>query len=199
LKAAVVPAAKPALGVKPTLEGCDYDTERYDTELTGWHERRQAVEAEARQVEKEAQAQQVAWQNKVGAYTTAKSALRVQGYDEAEALVQDTLSQVQQGIILQGAENPALLVYALGRNPAKARELANITDPVQYAFAVAKLETQLKVNPKRAAPPPEREVQTGTAPTSGTVDSQLEKLRADAALSGDYSKVFAYKRAKRKP
>jgi len=32
---------------------------------------------------------------------------------------------------------------------------------------------------------------------SGTVDSNLERLRAQAEKSGDYSKVTAYKRSKR--
>ena len=133
---------------------------------------------------------------KLNSYSKAKTELKVKDFDDAEATVQETLNSTQQGIILQGAENPALLVYALGKNPKKAKELASITDPVKYAFAVAKLETQLKVTNRKAAPPPEKTVR-GTGPVSGTVDSQLERLRADAEKTGDYSKVMAYKRQKR--
>ena len=186
------------LGPKPTLEGCDYDAEKYEAELTKWYEQKRQADEAAAKAEAEAKSQQEAWQAKLNAYGKAKTELKVKDFDDAEGVVQETLSSTQQGIILQGAENPALLVYALGKNPKKAKELASITDPVKYAFAVAKLETQLKVTNRKAAPPPEKTVR-GTGPTSGAVDSQLERLRADAERTGDYSKVMAYKRSKRGP
>jgi len=107
------------------------------------------------------------------------------------------LNVTQQGVVIQGAENPALVIYALGKNPKKAKELASIADPVKFAFAIAKLETQLKVTGKRTPPPPEKTVGGGTAPIRGAVDSNLERLREDAARTGDYSKVYAYKKQKR--
>jgi hypothetical protein len=99
-------------------------------------------------------------------------------------------------MILQGAENPALLVYALGKNPKRAKELASIKDPVKFAFAVARLETQLKVTKRKASSKPDPKI-TGTGRVSGAVDSTLERLRADAERTGDYSKVFQYKKQKR--
>ena len=110
--------------------------------------------------------------------------------------MQDQFNVTQQGIIVQGADNPALVVYALGKNPKKAKELASITDPVKFAIAVGKLETQLKVTNRKAPPPPEKTLQ-GTGPKSGAVDSTLERLRADAEKTGDYTKVLQYKRQKR--
>jgi hypothetical protein len=122
----------------------------------------------------------------------------VRDFDDAESTVLSTLSVTQQGIIVQGADNSALVVYALGKNPAKAKELAGITDAVKFAFAIAKLETQLKVQAKsKSAPPPEGKVRSGSAPISGSVDSNLERLRAEAEKTGDMSKVAAYKRAQR--
>lgn len=94
-------------------------------------------------------------------------------------------------MLIAGCENPALVVYALGKNPKKAKELAEIKDPVKFAFAVAKLETQLKVN--RKTPPPVMKTVSGTGPVSGSVDSTLERLREEAARTGDMSKVFKYK------
>lgn len=197
LKTTTGAETKPApLGKKPTLEECDYDAEKFEAELAAWYERKRKADEEAARVEAEQKAAQTAWQAKLDSYGKAKTELKVKDFDDAEALVQESFSQTQQGIILQGAENPALLVYALGKNPKKAKELASTTDPVKFAFAVAKLETQLKVTNRKAAPPPEKTVR-GTGPTSGTVDSQLERLRADAEKTGDYSKVMAYKRQKR--
>ena len=190
-------AAKVAeLGEKPTLEKADYDTERYEKELAAWYERKRKhdeVEA-ARQAE--AQAADREWRQKLEGYQSAKATLKVRDYDEAEDVVQDAFSVTQQGMILQGAENPALLVYALGKNPKRAKELASIKDPVKFAFAVARLETQLKVTKRKASSKPDPKI-TGTGRVSGAVDSTLERLRADAERTGDYSKVFQYKKQKR--
>lgn len=184
------------LGEKPTLEKADYDTERYEKELAAWYERKRKhdeVEA-ARQAE--AQAADREWRQKLEGYQSAKATLKVRDYDEAEDVVQDAFSVTQQGMILQGAENPALLVYALGKNPKRAKELASIKDPVKFAFAVARLETQLKVTKRKASSKPDPKI-SGTGRVSGAVDSTLERLRADAERTGDYSKVFQYKKQKR--
>lgn len=184
------------LGDKPTLEKADYDTDRYERELAAWYERKRKhdeVEA-ARRAEVDAVERE--WKQKLEGYQSAKATLKVRDYDEAEDVVQDAFTVTQQGMILQGAENPALLVYALGKNPKRAKELASIKDPVKFAFAVAKLETQLKVTKRKATSKPEPKV-SGTGRISGAVDSTLERLRADAERTGDYSKVFQYKKQKR--
>jgi hypothetical protein len=185
-----------AIGVKPKLEDHDYDADRYEEALTSWFERkRQADETNAKQ-EAEVMNQQKAWQAKLDGYGKAKAELRVRDYEDAEAIAQEVFSITQQGVILQGAENPALVVYALGKNAKKAKELAEITDPVKFAFAVAKLEKELKVTNRRAAPAPERIV-SGTGRSSGAVDSTLERLREDAARTGNMTKVIQYKAQKR--
>lgn len=191
---------KPApLSAKPKLEDFDYDSERYEKALEQWYDHKRQVseaEAKARAAEEE---QAKAWQSKLDAYGKAKADLKVKDYDDAEEVAQQVFSTVQQGVILQGAENPALLIYALGKNPKKAKELASLSDPVKFAFAVAKLEKELKVTPRKPTPAPERVV-NGDGPKSGTVDSQLERLRAEAEKTGNYSKVFAYKQQlKRSP
>ena len=118
-------------------------------------------------------------------------------YEDAEAVALETFNVTQQGIVLQGSDNPALIIYALGKNTSKAKELASITDPVKFAFAVAKLETQLKVTNRKAAASPERTINSGGGRISGSVDSTLERLREEALKTGDLSKVMAYKRGKK--
>ncbi len=186
-----------ALGAKPTLEGCDYDSDVFEQELANWYERkREADAAEASQREAQ-EAEAAAWQKKLEDYEKAKASLRVRDYEDAEATALETFNVTQQGIVLQGSENPALLVYAIGKNSAKAKELASITDPVKFAFAVAKLETQLKVTNRKAAASPERTITSGGGRISGSVDSTLERLREEALKTGDLSKVMAYKRGKK--
>lgn len=183
----------PALGAKPTLEGCDYDAEEFEKQYDAWLARKQKVEAAERDKQREAEEQQKAWQQTLDAYHGAKTGLKVKDFEDAEELVVGAFSETQQGVILSGAENAALVVYALGKNPKKSAELAAIKDPIKFAFAIAKLEGQLKVQSRKPATQPESTI-SGTAPKSGTVDNQLERLRAEAAKTNDYSKVTAYKR-----
>jgi hypothetical protein len=186
----------PEIGKKPTLEDFDYDAEKFENSLAQWFERKRQADEQAAKVQADIEKQQQEWQAKLQGYGKAKAELKVKDYDDAEGIVQESFNTTQQGVILQGADNPALLVYALGKNPKKAKELASISDPVKFAFAIAKLETQLKVTNRKAASPPEKTVH-GTGRVSGAVDSTLDRLRADAEKSGDYSKVMAYKRQKR--
>ncbi len=184
------------IGNKPKLEDHDYDADKYEEALTNWFERkRQADDVNAKQ-EAEVMNQQQAWQAKLDGYGKAKAELRVKDFEDAEEVAQQVFSITQQGVLLQGADNPALVVYALGKNPAKAKELAEIKDPVKFAFAVAKLEKDLKVTNRRQAPAPERII-SGTGRSSGAVDSTLERLREDAARTGNMTKVIQYKAQKR--
>ena len=194
---AAPPETKPVvIGNKPKLEDHDYDADAYEEALTSWFERkRQADEVNAKQ-EAEVMNQQKAWQAKLDGYGKAKAELRVKDFEDAEEVAQQVFSITQQGVLLQGADNPALVVYALGKNPAKAKELAEIKDPVKFAFAVAKLEKDLKVTNRRQAPAPERIV-TGTGRSSGAVDSTLERLREEAARTGNMTKVIQYRAQRR--
>jgi hypothetical protein len=185
------------LGQKPTLEKADYDTDRYEKDLTAWYEKKRQHDEREAAVKSEHQAVQKEWERKLESYQGAKAGLKVRDFEFAEDVVQDNLSVMQQGMIVQGADNPALVVYALGKNPKKAKEIASITDPVKFAFAVAKLETQLKVSNRKAQSSPERKI-SGTARPSGAVDSTLDRLRSEAEKTGDYSKVFQYKKQKAK-
>lgn len=184
------------LGKKPSLEDYDYDADKFEEALATWFDRkRQADEANAKQ-EAEVMNQQKAWQAKLDGYGKAKAELRVKDFEDAEAVAQELFNITQQGVVLQGADNPALVIYALGKNPKKAKELSEIKDPVKFAFAVAKLEKELKVTNRKAAPPPERVV-SGTGRVSGAVDSTLERLREEAARTGNMTKVIQYKQQKR--
>jgi hypothetical protein len=189
-------APKPVqLGKKPKLEDHDYDSEKFEAALESWYEQKRSYEAEQEKAKQAEQAQRDAWQAKMELYTKAKAELKVKDYDEAESLAQELFNVTQQGIVVQGADNPALVIYALGKNPKKAKELSDIKDPVKFAFAVAKLEKDLKVTSKKPAPPPEKTL-TGTARVSGSVDSTLDRLRAEAEKTGNYTKVMQYKRTK---
>lgn len=196
LKAKTATETKPVqVGKKPTLEDHDYDAEKFEASLEQWYEQKRQADEQNAKAQAEVNAQQQAWEAKLNKYNEDKAKLKVDDFEDAEEFVRGTLSTVQQGIIIKGSKNPEVLIYALGRNHAKAKELAAITDPVEYAFAVAQLETKLKVTPRKA-PPPERTV-SGSGRGSGALDKTLERLREEAEITGDMTKVHQYRRQQR--
>jgi hypothetical protein len=182
---------------KPTLADVDYDTGAYEAKLDQWYTAKAEYERQASERQRAEQSVKATWEAKIATYNAAKASLSAQDYEDAEAVIADTLSVTQQGIILDGAEKPALLIYALGKNPKKAAELAAITNPVAFAAAIGRLEASLKVTSRKPSAAPETIV-SGNAPRSGAIDSTLERLREDAAKTGDMTKVMAYKRQQKR-
>jgi hypothetical protein len=185
------------LKAKPTLESCDYDSDEYENKLAEWYEHKREYDAVESNAAAQRDAEAKEWQDKLDSYAKARASLKVRDYEDAEAFALDTFNVTQQGIVLQGSENPAHLIYALGKSQKRAKELASINDPVKFAFAVAKLETQLKVTNRKAAAAPERTITSGGGRISGSVDSTLDRLREEALKTGDLSKIMAYKRGKK--
>lgn len=194
-----------ALPEKPTLESCDYDTPLFEQKLADWYEAKRehdAREAEARSLQERAQQR---WEAKLSTYEEGKAKIGAQDFDDVEATVAEIFAKpfpgiaaddVRMGIIKQGAKDPTTLVYALGRNPEKAKALAEIDDPVEFAFALGELSGKMKV--VRGKPPaPERKVGGAVPGVAGAADNTLERLRAEAEKTGDYTKVTAYKRQMR--
>ena len=195
LRAKDAPIPETPLGPKPKLEDYDYDADKFELAYDDWVGRKRQADEKAAQVQAEARAKEEAWQAKLTDYGQAKAKLKVPDYEEAEERIQQLFNVTQQGVMIAGADNPALLVYALGKHPAKAKELAAIKDPVKFAFAVAKLETQMKTTSRpRAAPPAPDTPIKSTAPNRSAVNATLERLDQEAMRTGDRTKVVAYMR-----
>lgn len=190
LEAATAPAAETEIGPEPTLADFDYDEVEFKQNWREW-DRKQA-DAERKLADKRAaeQAAEEDFQRRVAAYNEAKTKLPVQDFDEAEAVLVEQFDATQQGLLVKIAKQPALFAYALGKNPTKAKTLAAIKDPVDFIAAAVRMETEMKQAKK--APAPEK-VLSGGVPGATAVDNRLEKLREEAARTGDFSKVRAYK------
>lgn len=183
-------------GPEPTLEDCDYDQDllkkrvREHVEAT---QRKQAADSEqARRFQDKAREAQALVDN----YATRKEAFskRVRGYTEAESMVVAMMSPERQDALLKVAENPEQLVYALGRRPDKLEELAKETDRDRFVAKLKKLEVSITMKKGTPTPPEERVSGSGNP---GPAGSTLERLRADAVKTGDYSRVNAWKRQQR--
>lgn len=190
---AAVPAPKPVdPGPKPTLEGCDYDGDKFEQELDAWKDRKRQAEQVTTQAQQAQQAEAERFQQRLQVYGDGKTALKVKDFDVAETAVTSTLSAVQQAVALKAAKEPAKLIYALGRHPQKLAEVAKINDPIEFAVAVRDLEREIKVT-QRKAPDPDTPIR-GSGQFAPRTDPVLEKLEREAAKTGDRTAVVKYKR-----
>lgn len=195
-----------APGAKPSLDAFEYDSEKYEAALSNWYEKKQQYESyQARQQEQQAAKQaeererQEAWQNKLQQYQQKRDAFaaNARDFDGCELLVQNELTETQQSMLIDGADDPAFLIYVLGKNPAKLNELAEIKNPLQFAFRVAKLEERAAMQksnrPTKTPPSPERPL-VGGAPKNTNIGKQLDAMRAKAEQTNDYSALISYKK-----
>lgn len=194
------PADKPIeVGAKPKLADFDYDEDQFESAVEQWHERKRQVEQQQASKQAEEEQAQQAWQTKMQSYEERRQtvAAKVRDFEEVEEAAKDKLTPTQQGILIHAAENPELIMYHLGKHPNKAKELAEITDPIQFAFAAAKLDSQMKIQTRKPSTQPERKP-SGSAGLAGAVDQKLVQLEAKAAKTGDRTELIKYKKSLQK-
>lgn len=190
---AAQPAAVEPLGDEPTLEGCEFDAETYATKLKSYLARKSEHEARQKEAEAEQRKQHEAWQKRLDTYKAEAVKLKRPDFDDAESAVKSQFNTVQQGLLLKHPK-AAALVYVLGKNPARAKTLAAIADPVDFAYAAADLAGQVKV--ERKSPPPPTDTPVRGSTTGAALASQgLESLKEKGRRTGDYSDYFKAKRA----
>jgi hypothetical protein len=206
LERRVQSSAPPAIvsaGPEPTLEGCDHDEARFKSEYATWMRRKVEADATAENARKTQEQQQAQWTRRLATVDAEVSRMRLPEADDAREAFETQLSPLQQAIILSGPDDAKMsgqLRYAIGRNPTVAQRIAKIEDPVKFTLAIAELMHKMKVTKKGAPPPPEKRVRTGTPGrgAGGGVDNQLARLQAEAAKTGNYTKVTAYHAARKK-
>jgi len=188
----VAPVIEP-LGAEPTLEECDFDAETFATKLKAHLAKKAEHEARQREAEAEQRKQAEAWQQRLTTYKQEADKLKRPDFEDAESAVKVTFNTVQQGLLLKHPK-AAALVYVLGKNPARAKTLAAIADPVDFAYAAAELAGQVKVERKSPPPPTDTPVR-GSTTGSALASQSLEALKEKGRRTGDYSAYFAAKRA----
>ena len=181
------------VGEKPTLAGCDYDEEAYEAQLDQWKARKAAADEQAKEAQKSQQQIAEAWNQELQGHHEKKAALKFRDVQEAEDVALAALNDVQQAVIVKAAENSAMVIYALGKHPAKLAELSKITDPIKLAVAVSKLEGKMSVT-KRGGPPEPERIARGGAPSAQGSDKKLDDLEKKAQRTGNWDDYFAYKR-----
>lgn len=180
------------LGPKPNFDDFDYDSDKFSKALDEWYTKKRKVDEHHAKQESERLQQQREWESKVEKFNQSKSSINVSDFSEMEDLVQENLSEIQIGIILEGAENPAKVIYALGKNPKKLEELSEIDNHVRFTYQIAKIEEVMKSRTIKPETSPEKVIK-GNMGSMTSSETHLERLRDEAAKTGDMTKVIAYK------
>lgn len=175
---------------KPTITDHDFDSDAYEADLEQWFNEK----AQHDEVINAQKAKDEAIDNR---YVASVDKMRkiAPDYDEVEDTVVATLSPEKQAFLKLAVEDTAKLVYALGKSPNKLAELEQL-DPVSFVKQLGIMEFQMSQksrNPNK--PQPKQHELTGAA---GGGDSKLAKLEAEAAKTGDRSKVVAYRKSLKK-
>lgn len=174
---------------KPTLDDHDYDSDAFEQDYAQWLTEKQQVDAQVH-------AERQKYQQYHERYKADVDAIKEKApdYDEVELSVVDVLSEQKQGLLQMLVDNPAKVVYALGKNsPAQLDRLSKLDD-IQFAKQIVLMEQQMSSKTKsrnQNKPKPKSHSLEGAA---GGGDTKLAKLEAEAERTGDRSKVAAYKK-----
>lgn len=90
-----------------------------------------------------------------------------------------------------------ILLYYLGKNTSEAERLANllISNPIQGVAEFGRLSSQLKIKPKTSTTPEPDEELKGDSPAAMDVNERkLNKLREEAAKTGDMKPLMDFRR-----
>lgn len=174
---------------KPTLDDHDYDSDAFEQDYAQWLTEKQQVDAQVH-------AERQKYEQYHERYKADVDAIKAKApdYDEVELSVVDVLSEQKQGLLQMLVDNPAKVVYALGKNsPAQLERLSKLDD-IQFAKQIVLMEMQMSSKTKsrnQNKPKPKTHELEGAA---GGADTRLAKLEAEADRTGDRSKVAAYKK-----
>ena len=174
---------------KPTLDDHDYDSDEFEQDYAQWLTEKQQVDAQVHAERQKYQQYHERYKADVDAIKT-----KAPDYDEVELSVVDVLSEQKQGLLQMLVDNPAKVVYALGKNsPAQLERLSKLDD-IQFAKQIVLMGMQMSSKTKsrnQNKPKPKTHELEGAA---GGADTRLAKLEAEADRTGDRSKVAAYKK-----
>ena len=184
------PEQQQALREKPTLDAHEYDSDAYEQDYAAWLSEKSQHDARQK-------AEQEKYQHYDERYKSSVDAVRakVADYDEIEQSIVDTVPPQRQALIKMLVDDPARMVVALGKSPAQLEKLSSLDD-IQFAKQIVLMEQQMSSKAKSRNPNKPKPKTHELEGAAGGVDTKLAKLDAEAAKTGDRSKVIAYKRNK---
>ena len=188
------------VGARPTLDGCDYDEDKFATELESWHDRKrqnEQVETKAQEAERVANEQ---LRRAETSYRAKAAAVPVKNYQDAENAVTAALTPQLQAAMISYLDDAPKIVVALHKYPAMLAKVAAEPDAVRALMMMKDMEKRIKTDVVRKAPPPPEAdtIQRGSGSMASVpADKELAKLEKEAERTGDRTKIIAFKRAQK--
>ncbi|CAB4140396.1 hypothetical protein UFOVP407_52 [uncultured Caudovirales phage] len=180
-------------GPRPKLEDFDYDEDRHAEAVETWAGKKFAAQQAA-------QAQQADdpitkdWNTKLTAFQEARVAITTQQPDAEDVLmdVNAALDAGQMASIVQAfkGERAVSILLKIGADADTLERFADIRNPLELVAEAARLEAPAMTRKKPAIDAPVK----GKAPTAGPANKTLEKLEAEAARTGDRTKLIRYRK-----
>lgn len=186
---------EPTIPQRPrSVADYEYDEDRFNAAFDEYEAAKEKHAAwQARENERKAAHQRIQ-DEQAKRIEQQRNGLGVADYEARAALVKERLNEQQLAVLIEGADNPARIIYALGRSETRLDELASMTSLAKFAARLGQMEKEIRVT-KRTPPPPESRVTGGNASVAiGGTDKELERLEREADRTGDRTRVIAYKR-----
>jgi hypothetical protein len=122
----------------------------------------------------------------------------VKDYEATEDAALEVLGNEVANHLIDNFDDSHIIMYYLGKNPDEAKRISNLlkTSPIKGVAELGRLSGELKVKPKKVdpAPDPDEEIKGDMKPDTSAVHKRLEKLRDEAAKTGNMDKLMAFKR-----
>lgn len=177
-------------GKEPELEDFDYDADQFKAAFKEWTAKKAQVEQKKEAIRRQQEEAAKEWQAVQETYAKGKARFPKEKMAEAEEEVVSVLSGPRQAMLMDMADDSAQLVIALGSSPETLRKLAAIKSDAKFIKELAKVEMNVKVQPKKTPPPPERTI-SGSGKTPGATAAKIDELRKYARETGDYDRLYA--------
>lgn len=181
-------------GPEPTLEGCDYDEDKFRNETKAWLRRCDEAEKQKSEGVRQQEQAEEAWQQRLQAYDGARKQLPFADAETAGDTVEAVIGLDRRKALIRVADKPAELEYALSKNPQRLEAISKISDPVELIKAFVRMEGDLRVSTKKKAPAPEKIARGNASVSAKAADKELERLEKQAERTGDRTALIAYKR-----
>jgi hypothetical protein len=190
-------APKPVeVGKKPDLwEDCDSDPDKFEAQLTAWHDRKKQAEKQEAEKHSQTEAQSREFERLKARHESRAAVLKIPDFEARQQAVVDALGPELAGAALVIADDSAKLVGALGANPAALAKIVDEPNPLLKLKMLMKMEA--RINPVKKKPPaPEAPtIQRGSAPLARKDnDKELARLEKEAEKTGKRDAVIAFKK-----
>jgi len=183
------PDDPPATDEAPTLEGCGYDTQKFQTEYSIWNDAQQDKKLDERISKRENREQQTTateqTEKRIEGHYQRASDLQVGDYEQTEDAAVAVLGVNLVQSIQNTVDDSELIIYYLGKNPVKAAELSVVYEqnPANFTYQLGKLSGKITLRPKngKGAPNPDIPVGGGGGSANATLLSKYLKKLAEAS------------------